>query len=142
MEIQNHGQIIAEVSGKPASIKFGRVAPAFLGQTTLRLFSQRVVEETKRIVSSRNSELLTREVDSVEITKLGNPLWLVLGFFTIALYGLGIIFFIVYFLAKHKFLIVHSKNNVQLVSIKGDETSYQRFMEAVLTTAETAKKGV
>jgi len=133
-------EALASVQGKPASAALGTVVPSMFGRTTLYLLKDRVVENTKRIVAGRDSELLLSEVDSAEITFKGNPLWIVLGFVTIALYGLGIIFFIIYFFAKHKFLIIHSKSNAQVVCIKGDDSNHREFMKAVLGTAVQVKK--
>jgi len=142
MRIENRGQLIAEVSGKPANIKFNTYFPGIFGRTTMQLFPQRVVEATKRLISSRNSEILVSEVDSVEMLTQGNPTWLWLGFLTIALFGLGIIFFVLYVVVKQKLLVVHSKSNIQVLALKlnDDETLYQQFMESVLEAAEGTKK--
>ena len=139
MRIENRGHLIAEVSGRPARIAFNTFVPGLFGSTTIQLFPQRVVEATKRIISSRTSEILASEVDSVDITTQGNPLWLWLGILTIALFGLGVIFFVLYVVLKQRVLIVHSKSNMQVLSLKGDDTSYQQFMESVLATAEGIK---
>ncbi len=140
MTIRKRGQLIAEVSGKPANIKLNTFSPGIFGSTTIQLFPQRVVEATKRIISSRNAEILVDEVDSVEIVKQGNPTGLWLGILTISIFGLGIIFLSLYVVVKRRFLIVRSKSNIQLLALKDDETLYQQFMESVLATAEGTKK--
>jgi len=133
-------EALVSVEGKPVSCNFGGFVPSMFGWTVLSLFRDQVVEQTKRIVGGRDSELLLSEVDSAEIVFKGNPLWIGLGFLTIALYGLGILFFILYVCLKHKFLIIHSKSNLHVVSIKGDDDQYRNFLAAVLQAAIEAKR--
>ena len=131
--------MVATVSGKAATASIGTVAPAMFGTTTLQLYETRVVETTKLIIAGRDSELLLSELDSAELTTKGNPLWLLLGILTLWLFGIGLIFIIVYFFAKHRFLIVRSMSNVQIVGIKGDEQPYRDFMAAALAAGERLK---
>ena len=140
MNAVREAEALASVSGKPAKGSYGMVVPSMFGRTTLFLFKDYIVEQTKRIVAHRDSEILLSEIDSGEIEVKGNPLWIVLGVLTIALFGLGIIFFFVYFLKKHKFLIIRSKSNAQLVCIKGDDSQFREFMKAVLQAAIAAKR--
>lgn len=138
---KNRKKVLAQVIGKPARVSWGTAVPAFWGTTKLEVYPHRVIEQTSRGVSSHHSEILTSEIDSVAIDRKGNPVWLVLGFLTLSLFGLGIIFFILYFILKHKFLIIFSKNNSQVVAIVGDERPYLEFKDAVLLAAEAAKRG-
>ncbi len=138
MNVENRGPM--EVSGKPGTAHFGGLVPSMFGKTTLRLYSERVVETTKRVVARRDSQLLVSEIDSVEITARGSALWLGLGILTIGLYGFGIIFFILYFVVKHRFLIVRSKSNVQILGMTGDDEPYRQFMHSVLQAAQVAKR--
>lgn len=127
------------VKGKPAVAWHGTVTSSAFGTTTLQLFERRVVETTKIIVSSRDSEILLTELVSVDMTTKGNPLLIVLCVLTLWLFGFGLLFLILYFFVKHRFLIIHSKSKVQAVAVRGDETQYQHFMAVVLSAAEQQK---
>jgi hypothetical protein len=136
-----YSQPIMEISGKPAISNYGFIAPGFFGRTKLTLSENRVIEDTKRIVASRKCEFILSEVDSVEISEDGNPILLSLGFFTLFFYGIGIIFFVLYFIFKYQYLIIRSGANVQVMSIPNSSTmeKAKAFMDKVLATAESAK---
>jgi hypothetical protein len=137
----NSSQPVMEISGKPAISSYGFIAPAFFGRTRIALTENRVIEDTKRIVASRKCEFLLSEIDSVEITEDGNPLLLTLGFMTLFLYGIGIIFFVLYFIFKYQYLIIHSGVNAQVMAIPNSSTMEKAklFMEKVLASAQSAK---
>lgn len=138
----NNQNVRSEISGKPATVSYGLVAPASFGKTSLSLTDNRVIESTKRIIASRYCEIILSEVESVEICEGGYPLLLVLGFITIYIFGLGIIFFVLYFLIKCKYLIVRSQGNAQVVCISGTGSMERarEFMIDVLRYAEEAKQ--
>lgn len=142
MEARDSQGILLEVSGKPAFASFGVVAPSSFGKTTLQLSKTRVIERSKRIIARRYVEVLLSKVDSVEITEEGNPLWIGLGIVTLGFFGIGIIFFIVYFFQKRKYLIVRSGSNVQLLVISGSDGMEKcgKFMSEVLRGAEEKNK--
>jgi hypothetical protein len=133
---------IMEISGKPAMSSYGFVAPSFFGRTKLTLTENRVIEDTKRIVATRKCESILSEIDSVEIAEDGNPLLLFLGFMTLAFYGLGILFFVLYFFLKHQYIIVRSGSNVQVMAISGgiNMDKANVFMDTVLSAAHSAKE--
>lgn len=128
---------IAELTGKPAVANYGTIVPGFFGRTTLQLQSNRLVEKTQRLIGRRHATILLTQVDSVEIVEDGNPLWLILGFFTIMLF-IGFVFFILYFILKNKYLAVRSGNNVQIVMLNSmNESNAEAFMNAVLKQVES-----
>jgi hypothetical protein len=133
---------IMEISGKPAMSSYGFVAPSFFGRTKLTLTENRVIEDTKRIVATRRCESILSEIDSIEIAEDGNPLLLVMGFMTLALYGLGILFFVLYFFLKYQYIIVRSGSNVQVMAISGsiNMDKAKVFMDTVLSAAHSAKE--
>ena len=133
---------IMEISGKPATSSYGFVTPSFFGRTKLTLTQNRVIEDTKQIVATRKCESILSGIDSVEIAEGGNPLLLVLGFMTIAIYGLGFIFFVLYFFLKHQYIVIRSGSNVQVMAISGSVNMDKArvFMDTVLTAAQNAKK--
>jgi hypothetical protein len=148
-------KLLAQVVGKPAKVSLGTVVPAFWGTTKLELYSNRIVERTKRIVSSNHTEMLTSEIDSTTIAVRGNPVWLAIGivalsilrsqttgvFFGIFAFLLCLIFLVLYFTAKYKFLIILSGSHSMTVSIIGKEEPYYEFKDALLRAAEEAKCG-
>jgi hypothetical protein len=132
----NRENAILELTGKPGNSNYGVIAPSFWGRTKLQLQPTRLVESTQKIIARRNCTVLLTQIDSVEIVEEGNPLWLVLGFLTISIL-IGVIFFVLYFVIKHKYLAIRSGSNFQLVMI--DSTNQERaeqFMNAVLKRAE------
>ncbi|MGI9518073.1 MAG: hypothetical protein ACR2NP_13550 [Pirellulaceae bacterium] len=68
------------------------------------------------------------EIDSAEVATCGNPLWLLLGILTLAIFGIGLLFFVF----KYRFLVVYSSSNVVAVAIKGDPVPCRDFMYNVV----------
>ncbi len=136
-----HGQPLMEIYGKPAISSYGFIAPAFFGKTKLALTETRLIEETRRIVATRKCEVILSEVDSIEIAEDGNPFLLTLGFMTLFFYGIGIIFFVLYFVMKYQYLIVRSGSNIQVMAITSSMTmeKAKAFMEKALACAQAAK---
>ncbi len=121
-------EFLAEVEGPRAIAKFGTLAPAFLGSTIIQLHEDRVIEYTTGPIAARECHLLATEIDSVEILTTGNPLWLLLGVLMLPVYGLGLIFLVLFFFIKHRFLAIRSAGNVVAVGLRGDEEPYRKFM--------------
>jgi hypothetical protein len=133
---------IMEISGKPAVSTSGFVTPSFFGRTKLSLTENRVIEDTTRIIATRRCESILSEIDSVEIAEGGNPIWLFFGFMTLPLYGLGFLFFVLFFFLKCQYIIVRSGSNVQVMAISGgiNMDKANVFMDTVLSAANSAKE--
>lgn len=131
---------LLEITGKPAFSNLGVVSPSLFGQTTFQLLETRIVEKTKRVIARRYCEVLLSEVDSAEIVEDGNPVLLVLGFATLAIF-IGIIFIALFFFVKNRYLIIRSGSNVQVLVIKGADGMEKctNFMNEVLKRAEKLK---
>jgi hypothetical protein len=128
---------IMELTGKPGVASYGTVVPGFFGRTTLQIQPTRLVEKTQKLIARRHSVVLLTQIDSVDIVEEGNPLWLVLGIFTLTIL-IGFVFIILYFIFKHKYLVVRSGSNVQLVMLNSlNEANAEAFMNAVLKQAES-----
>ena len=135
--------IMQEITGKAANNNYGILSPASLGgTTTLQLYENRLVENTKKLIATRHCEVILTEIDSVEIAEEGISWILVLGIMTLFLYGLGIIFIILYFIMKYKYLIVRSGSNAQVLCIANNANmeKARSFMYAVLAQAEREKR--
>jgi hypothetical protein len=132
----NRENAILELTGKSGNSNYGVVAPSLWGRTKLHLQPTRLVESTQKIIARRNCTVLLTQIDSVEIVEEGNPLWLALGFLTIS-FLVGIIFFVLYFVIKHKYLVIRSGSNFQLVMLdSSNESKAEQFINAVLKRAE------
>lgn len=132
--------ILNEVSGKPVSLAFGGqlLSPSQWGKTRLQLTSKRVIQKTKFIVSETYAEMLLTDVRGAAFVTQGNPVFLVLGIPLIAALGLGLILIILYFIFKHRFLIIHGTAFTCHVCVTGNPDKYQDFMDDVLAQAEKA----
>jgi hypothetical protein len=131
--------ILAQFSGGAVNYAYGILSPVGFGRkTTLKLTETRVVETTKKFISSRYCEIRVSRIDSAEIVEQGMPWLIVLGCMTIALYGLGLIFFTLYFFIKNKYLLIHSGNNTIAVEIykTKDLAIAGNFIQKVLDHAE------
>ena len=133
--------IILEISGKPVTHSYGILAPTFWGRSVLSLYDNKVVEKTKKLIATRHCEVLLTEIDSVEISEDGIPFLLVLGILTIAFFGIGLIFFVLYFFMKYKYILIRSGSNVQVLSISNARELEQarNFMYSILAQAEKVK---
>ncbi len=133
--------ILSEVEGKPVNT-FGQMLQASSwGKTRIELHRTRLVEHTKHIVSETESQILLTELQGAAYAVRGNPVLLGLGMATLVIFGLGIIFLILYcFVMKKRFLIFHGGTFTQQLTIQGDPEPYLEFMEDVLARAEKLKK--
>jgi hypothetical protein len=133
--IMNNSQTVIEFTGRPATAYYGIISPAAYGKTTLTVTSNTVVERTKRAIATRYCEAPIGKIDSVEIVEDGNPLFLALGLTTL-MFGIGIIFLVLYFVIKYKYLVVRSGNNVQIVMISslgsGNMEQAKRFSATLM----------
>lgn len=132
----NRENAILELTGRSGNSNYGVVAPSLWGRTKLQLQPTRLVESTQKIIARRSCTVLLTQIDSVEIVEEGNALWLALGFLTIS-FLVGIIFFVLYFVIKHKYLLIRSGSNFQLVMLDSTNNSKaEQFMDAVLKRVE------
>jgi hypothetical protein len=132
----NNSTAILEVIGKPGISNYGVIVPSLFGRTKLQLHPTRVVEKTQLIITRRHCTMLLSKIDSVEIVETGNSLWLVLGFMTLSMF-IGVIFFVLYFVIKNKYLVLRSESNVQVVMLNAANTATaEQFLDALLQRSE------
>lgn len=109
---------IAQFVGGAVTNTYGILNPVGFGRKTkLILTEDRLIEVTKKFVASRYCEIRVSCIDSVEIVEQGITFLLFLGFGTLWLYGIGIIFIVLYFFFKNKYLVIHSRSNVMAVQV-------------------------
>ncbi len=134
--------ILAEITWKPAnSIAFAWAVASNSWYSTLRLYEDKIVWESKRIISWNNVIIPLRKVDSVEVITKWNAIWLILWLVTLLVFGLGIVFLVLYFFMKERFLIIISWNNVQAVAVRSsnDIKAFHDFMEKVVNAQNVLK---
>jgi hypothetical protein len=142
MAYRGQNAVLGEVSGGAVYFSLGVATRSFVGKTTIQMTPTRLIEKTRKMIARRHCEIPISEVDSIEILEAGNSIWILLGIFTLFIYGLGIIFFIIYFFQREKFFIIRSRSNAHILTIEGADgmDKCREFMERVLSTAEELKK--
>ncbi|MFO0930627.1 MAG: MJ0042-type zinc finger domain-containing protein [Gemmataceae bacterium] len=131
----DHDEILNEVKGKGAMVTpWHGFQEGMFGTGRLILTSTRVIDRTKFIVTERNTTIPLHQVQGVSIIATGNPLLLLLGIPTL---GIG---FILYFFMKKRYLVVTSASTTQVISIKGDMTKYEDFVQDVLDEIDRQRK--
>ena len=133
--------MLATVSGKIARVSWGHVVPTSAGRTDFRLTPTQVMQYTLHWGLEGETRIPLAEVDSVDIGDVRNPIWLILGIFTLALYGLGIIFIIVYFLTKRRVMSIRSRANALAMVVSGDADLHRDFLARVLQAKLAGRAG-
>ncbi|MDX2038530.1 MAG: hypothetical protein SFX72_17925 [Isosphaeraceae bacterium] len=136
-------EVLAAVAGKPAKWWGYR---CWIGKTTITLTNSRLIERTKELVDERDCVVLLSAVDSVEIVARGNPAYLFLAVISSGLIGvnpafviLPLIFVVLYFILKLRFLIISSDSNLMILGILRNEQLVRDFKQRVLDEAERAR---
>ena len=133
-------QASAMITGRPATFTVrGWLLPSWSGRTTLQIKGSRVVEDTRRMMTQRHRELIIGEVDSAEIAYQGSPTLLVLGILTFPLLGFGLIFILLHFFIRERYLIIRTRSSSVALMIRGDDQPHRQFMRMVLNRAAQTK---
>lgn len=136
----DHDEILAEVKGKGAVVTpWHGYQESMFGSGRLILTPTRVIERTKLIVTERNTTIPLDQVHGVSIVTMGNPLLMVLGIATLVI-GVGLLFLILYFFMKKRYLVIASANMVEVVAIKGKLNDYEDFARDVLDEIDRLRK--
>ncbi len=129
------------VSGKPASRLLGLIIPGTFGNTTLSLEDSRVIEETRKPLIRRHTELRLSRVDSVTISTSPDSRLFVLGLATLPAYGIGIVVLLVWVIRRFRWVAIRSDATSLVVRIQGPDDRYEDFMDAVLDASDAADSG-
>ena len=125
-----------EVSGKRVMVSFGGVlTPQLFGSSTFSLESDRLVETSSGIVARQKCQIPIAMISAMAVSTSGNPLFLVFGLLTLPIFGLGLVFLLLYFLLPRHFLVVHSNNYITALNCRGDLQPYREFADAVMRSA-------
>lgn len=132
------GLPLAVSGGTTIVLPGGFVLPSPLRIGTLTLSATRLTESSRRLIGSRHVELLVKRIDSAEICSRGNTAFLIAGFVLLGVYGLGLLFLLLYAVMRSKYLVVRCGANVVALKVQGDQQPYQQFLEATLQQAQSA----
>lgn len=130
----------AAVTGKRVMVTFGGVlTPQLFGSTTFTLEHDRLVETSSGMVARQKCQIPLTMISAMAVTTQGNPLFLLFGFLTLPLFGLGLVFIILYFALPRHFLVAHSNNYITALNCRGPLDRYHEFADMV-TQAAIAKQ--
>lgn len=130
-----------EVSGKRVMVSFGGVlTPQLFGRTTFTLENDRLVERSSGVVAREKCQIPLAMISAMAMSTRGNPVFLVFGILTLPLFGLGLLFIVLYFLLPRHFLVTHSNNYITALNCRGDLQPYHDFADAVTRAAIEAQE--
>jgi hypothetical protein len=132
--------VLAEVSGASVTILWHGYQWSYWGSARMMMTATRVIERTKFFVSERQTAVPLSQVTGVTMLKTPNPILLVLGFITLPLLGLGLIFLILALFQKHTYLVVTAPNCVLVIGCKGKIQNYEDFMLDILDEVDRVRK--
>ena len=131
-----------EVTGKRVMVTFGGVlTPQLFGSTTFNLEHDRLVETSSGIVARQKCQIPLTMISAMAVTTQGNPVFLIFGIVTLPLFGLGLVFILLYFLLPRNFLVAHSNNYITALNCRGPLDKYHEFADAVMQAAIGKQEG-
>ena len=101
----------------------------------------RVIEETRKPLIRRHTELRLSRVDSVTISTSPDSRLFVLGLATLPAYGIGIVVLLVWVIRRFRWVAIRSDATSLVVRIQGPDDRYEDFMDAVLDASDAADSG-
>lgn len=132
----------AAVTGKRVMVTFGGVlTPQLFGSTTFTLEHDRLVETSSGLVARQKCQIPLTMISAMAVTTQGNPLFLLFGFLTLPLFGLGLVFIILYFALPRHFLVAHSNNYITALNCRGPLDGYHEFADMVTQAAIARQEG-
>lgn len=131
---------IEQVSGKRVQVMYGGgLVPQMFGKTTFTLYPDRLVEDTTGVVLKDHTQVPLNAINGVNICTHGNPILLILGFATLWVFGLGLIFLILYYFIRKNFLVVISEGHIYALQRKGADGKYTDFAETLMDLVIAAR---
>jgi len=128
------GQPVTEIKGKPGIIWGNVVVPASgRSKITIKLLDDLLQTRVKLAYGLETKEIHTRldDIGAIEIVE-GRLWWLLwLGLATIWFYLIGIIFIILFFFIKQRWIVIHTKT-VNLVVFYKKAENVEQFRTTVL----------
>lgn len=129
------GQPVTEIKGKPGIIWGNVVVPASgRSKITIKLLDDLLQTRMTLAYGLENKEIHTRldDIGSIEIVE-GRLWWLLwLGLATIGFY-IGIIFIVLFFLIKQRWIVIYTKS-INLVVFYKEAENVEQFRTTILAT--------
>jgi hypothetical protein len=132
-----------EIKGRPATIWLSLPSDLLIGESTLEIKDDLLIEKRKVFFEERYTYLLLSEIEGIEITQKGDKIFsfLFLAFLAGKLYFLSFISLLIYLLWRPTFLIVHGKNLQIGISINQKDTKpYMEFANNLIEKVKEYKK--
>lgn len=126
---------LVEVKGRPATIWLSLPSDLLIGESTLEINGDLLVERRKVFFEERKTYLFLSEIEGVEITQKGDKIFsfLFLALLMGRFYIPSFIALLIYLLWRPNFLIIHGKNLQIGISIPGkDLKPYEDFVDFLL----------
>ncbi len=123
------------VKGRPATIWLSLPSDLLIGESTLEINGDLLVERRKVFFEERKTYLFLSEIEGVEITQKGDKIFsfLFLALLMGRFYIPSFIALLIYLLWRPNFLIIHGKNLQIGISIPGkDLKPYEDFVDFLL----------
>lgn len=131
-----------KVKGRPATVWLSLPSDLFIGESTIEIDNDIIVERRKVFFEERKTYLFLSEVEGIEITQKGDKIFsfLFIAFLVGRLYILSFIALLIYLLWRPNFLIIHGKNLQIGISIPGKNLEpYEKFANYLLEKVREVK---
>lgn len=152
--MMNNPKRFVEVKGAPGQLVRGTIIPNFGGTTTVRIDKDRIHEYTRIGSDRRETFTPIRAIDHVGVyeSSIGILLIIALAFFIVSILMLvsdslrfqswmlgfaiaSVVFVILYFVIKYKYMVVYSPRNTVIVFFTKSPYPYRQFAITVLDIA-------
>ncbi|PMQ01700.1 MAG: hypothetical protein CBR30_04650 [Dictyoglomus sp. NZ13-RE01] len=128
-----------EVKGRPATCWLGLPSDLLIGESTIELLPDRIIEKRKVFFEERETVLFLSEIEGVEITQKGDKIFsfLFLAFLMARIFSLSLISLFIYLLWRPNFLIIHGKSLQIALSIPSKNLEpYKKFIEELIKSKQ------
>lgn len=131
-----------KVKGRPATVWLSLPSDLLIGESTIEIENDVIVERRKVFFEERKTYLFLSEIEGIEITQKGDKIFsfLFLALLMGRLYVLSFIALLVYLFWRPNFLIIHGKNLQIGISIPNkDIKPYEDFANYLLERVKEIK---
>jgi hypothetical protein len=132
-------QPVTEIKGKPGIIWGNLVVPTGIrSRIAIKLTGDLLQSNVRLAFGLENKEIKTRvqDISSIEVAE-GRLWWLLwIGIATLSLYLIGVIFIILFFVVKQRWLIIYTQS-VKLVVFHKRVESVEQFRDAVFAAIQS-----
>jgi hypothetical protein len=107
-QLSRSGQAMSEINGRPGQVWGSVIIPAS-GKATMRIVGDTLHTSTKTSYGLEKKETQTRiqNIDAVEVVE-GRLWWLLFLGLSTLVWGIGIVFIVLFFVLKQNWMVVHT----------------------------------